>query len=97
MITRIPSYAADYPEIAETLAQAMLPFYCINCYRKRETRYVTPNFGPFCENCLKELKDPIDVALAALQNYGADVECGSCMEIAFTGDTTNKHTCVHNL
>jgi hypothetical protein len=31
--------------------------------------------------------------LRALKNYGADVECGACMEVAFTGCTTNQHTC----
>lgn len=31
--------------------------------------------------------------LQALKNYGADIECGACMEIAFTGATTNEHTC----
>ncbi len=31
--------------------------------------------------------------LAALKNRGVDVTCGACMEIAFTGVTTNEHTC----
>ena len=53
--TPIPAYAADYPEVAQTLSQCFLPFYCINCYRKRETVYLTPDFGPFCEECLKQL------------------------------------------
>ena len=48
----IPAYASDHPEQAQTLLQAMLPFYCINCYRKRETTYLTPDFGPFCDECL---------------------------------------------
>jgi len=52
--THIPSFAADYPEVAVTLEQARLPFYCTNCYRKRETSYLTPNFGPFCDECLQE-------------------------------------------
>ncbi len=31
--------------------------------------------------------------LLALKNYGADTECGACMEIAFTGMTMNQHDC----
>lgn len=31
--------------------------------------------------------------LTALRNFGIDTECGSCMEIAFTGVTTHEHTC----
>lgn len=31
--------------------------------------------------------------LQALKNYGADTNCGACMEIAFTGVTTNEHSC----
>lgn len=31
--------------------------------------------------------------LKALKNYGADIECGACMEMAFTGATTNHHIC----
>lgn len=31
--------------------------------------------------------------ITALRNSGIDVECGACMEVAFTGATTNKHTC----
>ena len=62
--TSIPAYAADYPERAQTLTQAFLPFYCINCYRKRETTYLTPDFGPFCDACLEEarplMKEAID-------------------------------------
>lgn len=54
--TPIPTYAADYPERAQTLAHAILPFYCCNCYRKRETTYLTPNFGPFCDECLEEIQ-----------------------------------------
>jgi hypothetical protein len=54
--TPVPDFAADYPEIAETLEQARLPFYCINCYQKRETVYLTPNFGPFCRECVKEMR-----------------------------------------
>lgn len=53
--TPVPSYADRHPEVATTLEQARLPFYCCNCYRKRETIYLTPDFGPFCSECLKEL------------------------------------------
>jgi len=28
-----------------------------------------------------------------LKNVGVDVDCGACMEVAFTGTTTNTHTC----
>lgn len=31
--------------------------------------------------------------ISALRNSGIDVECGACMEVAFTGVTTNAHTC----
>lgn len=31
--------------------------------------------------------------LKALQNVGMDTTCGACMEVAFTGVTTNQHTC----
>lgn len=36
-----------------------------------------------------------DVAgtIQALKNSGIDTECGACMEVAFTGVTTNQHTC----
>lgn len=52
----IPQFTSDYPEVAQTIEQTRLPFYCYNCYRKRETRYITPNFGPFCDDCLKEIE-----------------------------------------
>jgi hypothetical protein len=29
-----------------------------------------------------------------LQNLGIDTRCGACMEVGFTGMTTNRHTCV---
>lgn len=32
-------------------------------------------------------------AVACLKNCGIDVECGACMEVAFTGVTTNAHGC----
>ncbi len=35
--------------------------------------------------------------LAALKNVGVDTECGACMEVAFTGVTTNAHSCRHSL
>jgi hypothetical protein len=53
---QVPTWAADYPAIAQTLEQARLPFYCMNCLRKKETAYLTPNFGPVCDECLEELK-----------------------------------------
>lgn len=31
--------------------------------------------------------------LQILKNMGHDTECGACMEMAFTGVTTNAHTC----
>lgn len=51
----IPAFAEDYPKIARTLEQTRLPFYCCNCQRKRITRYINPNFGPFCDECLELL------------------------------------------
>lgn len=53
--TTIPAFAADYPERAQTIDQARLPFYCCNCLRKKETTYLTPNFGPFCDECLEDV------------------------------------------
>ncbi len=50
----IPSFARNFPDIAMDLAQTRLPFYCANCQRKRETTYLTPDFGPFCDECLDE-------------------------------------------
>lgn len=35
----------------------------------------------------------VGLALAALKNVGCDTSCGACMEVAFTGVTTNTHTC----
>lgn len=52
---QIPIFASDYPERAQTWAHFQLPFYCINCQRKRPTRYLTPNFGPFCKECLMQI------------------------------------------
>ena len=52
----VPAFAADFPGRADTLDRARLPFYCINCYRKMETSYITSDFGPFCDDCLKELE-----------------------------------------
>lgn len=28
-----------------------------------------------------------------LKNFGVDINCGACMEIAYTGVTTNTHEC----
>lgn len=52
----IPNFAADYPVTATDISHLRLTFYCINCMRKRETTYLTPNFGPFCDACIAELK-----------------------------------------
>ena len=35
--------------------------------------------------------------IAMLRNVGVDVNCGACMEVAFTGVTTNAHTCQQQL
>lgn len=37
--------------------------------------------------------DSTAAIVQALKNYGADVECGACMEIAFTGMTQAEHDC----
>lgn len=55
----VPEFAqhnADYPEVATKVDHLRLTFYCCNCTHKREAAYVTPNFGPFCRECLKELE-----------------------------------------
>ncbi len=31
--------------------------------------------------------------ISMLRNSGVDVDCGACMEVAFTGATTNVHSC----
>jgi hypothetical protein len=36
-----------------------------------------------------------ETTLQALKNSGVDIECGACMETAFTGLTTSVHTCAH--
>jgi hypothetical protein len=56
VFVKIPDFASGYPERAETLAHTRLPFYCCNCQRKRETAYLTPDFGPFCRECLGQIK-----------------------------------------
>ncbi len=50
----VPAYARNFPRIAETLEQARLPFYCMNCQQKGPTGWPTPNFGPLCHECAKE-------------------------------------------
>lgn len=45
------------------------------------------------ERMLEPVEDSTFVAVRALKNYGADVTCGACMEIAFSGSTVNQHTC----
>lgn len=39
------------------------------------------------------MSDDVTSIIQALKNSGIDIECGACMEIAFTGVTTNEHTC----
>jgi hypothetical protein len=56
MINEIPFFAKDYPERATELNHLSLTFYCINCQRKAKTRYLTSDFGPFCDDCINELK-----------------------------------------
>lgn len=55
MTERVPRWAEDLPPIAQTVEQMRLPFYCMNCSRKGPTGWVTPNFGPLCEQCAEEL------------------------------------------
>lgn len=58
----IPAFAADYPEVAKTLEHTRLPFYCMNCQRKRETTYLTPDFGGLCDECIGEMnRAPLEV------------------------------------
>lgn len=53
---RVPTYAYDYPPLAKNIEQVRLPFYCMNCYRKKPTTYTTPNFGPLCADCVWEME-----------------------------------------
>lgn len=53
---RVPEFAASYPAVVSAVEHVHLPFYCCNCTRKAETRYVTPSFGPFCRECWAELQ-----------------------------------------
>ena len=39
------------------------------------------------------VEDGRDLAIAALKNSGIDIDCGACMEVAFTGVTMARHTC----
>jgi hypothetical protein len=41
-------------------------------------------------------QDANEAILAALKNMGHDTACGACMEIAFTGVTTNEHSCAQD-
>lgn len=52
----VPNFASDAPSRAAVLRDLSLPYYCINCQRKADTVYLTPNFGPFCAECVKELE-----------------------------------------
>lgn len=61
---RVPKFAYNYPARAETLEQARLPFYCCNCSRKGPTKWVTANFGPFCDDCLDELRPYLTPGMA---------------------------------
>jgi len=54
--TPVPDFAKDYPEQADSIDHVRLPFYCCNCLQKRPTRYLTPNFGLFCAECLREFE-----------------------------------------
>ncbi len=39
----------------------------------------------------------VDFALKVLKNYGADIECPACMQVAFTGSGDRvEHTCGAN-
>jgi hypothetical protein len=67
----IPSFAADYPARAVTLEQLSLPFYCINCQRKKETIYLTPDFGPFCDDCLQEVQSLVFAAMRVAGKEGS--------------------------
>lgn len=58
-VNRVPWFAKDakdYPARATELEHLSLSFYCINCQRKADTEYLTPNFGPFCADCIRELE-----------------------------------------
>lgn len=35
----------------------------------------------------------LEEVIKILTNLGVDTSCGACMEVAFTGVTTNSHTC----
>lgn len=37
--------------------------------------------------------DSDELVAAVLKNFGVDTDCGACMEIGYTGVTTNQHTC----
>lgn len=42
----------------------------------------------------REVRFTLDEVLTILRNVGSDVECGSCMEVAFTGGSSgHPHTC----
>ena len=52
--------------------------------------------GPECPKCdrAKTTKEYSETeVLNILKNSGVDVDCGACMEVAFTGGTLAQHTC----
>jgi hypothetical protein len=57
VFTPVPAFAEEYPNRAENITHTRLPFYCINCQGKAATCYLTPNFGPLCAECLKEIPE----------------------------------------
>jgi hypothetical protein len=61
----VPRFAADdagYPAQRSVGQFESLNFYCINCYRKGHTRYLTGNLGPFCDECWSELERGVEAA-----------------------------------
>jgi len=51
----LPDWTESLPDRAETLDHLRGTFYCMNCWRKAPTTYLTPNFGPICRSCYDQI------------------------------------------
>lgn len=59
---------------------------------RRDAR-LARGFIELWEMLQKERDERTAFVVQALKNIGADIECGACMEIAFTGMTMSGHSC----
>lgn len=69
------------PDLGPWLKRGSVCIACAELYKKEQAMDKAPTSWSTPE------------VLQILRNVGVNVECGSCAEIAFTGATTNAHTC----